>query len=530
MTTATSFDPRLLMVQGTTSDAGKSALITALCRLLARQGYAVAPFKSQNMALNSAVSIEGGEIGRAQAVQAQACGLPPSIRFNPILLKPTGERCSQVIVNGQALGHMSARDYHALKPQLRQQVVNNVLQLADEMQFVMIEGAGSPAEINLRQHDLVNMGLALPAQAPVILIADIDRGGVFAHLVGTLELLSEQERQHVVGLVINRFRGDPALLQPGVEWLEERTGLPVLAVVPWIDQLYLDAEDSLTAHDYSPASPPTSSRIRVTVIHLPGISNQTDIDALRLHPDVQLTLTQTPFDTEPCDLCLIPGSKRTLDDLDWLRRQGWEKWLTRHLRYGGKVLGICGGYQMLGTWLEDPEGHDSPRRTERPPRVAGLGWLSHTTHFTAHKILRRPLCQGSFTGAPLILTGYEIHTGISTPPNIQQGETPLARYSDKAEGTLEGSRSADGQIIGTYLHGLLDTPEALDNLLQWVAPDRRSLGKASFDMAQYRLKEMDRLADTVARALRLERWPSGPLKEALTAAIATCDLAGDNSM
>lgn len=519
MTTAAGFDHRLLMVQGTTSDAGKSALITALCRLLARQGHTVAPFKSQNMALNSAVSIEGGEIGRAQAVQALACGLPASIRFNPILLKPTGERCSQVIVDGQPIGHMSACDYHALKPRLLAQVIHRLQQLADEMQFVMIEGAGSPAEINLRQHDLVNMGLALPARAPVILIADIDRGGVFAHLVGTLELLGEEERQQVIGLVINRFRGDPALLQPGIDWLEARTGLPVLAVIPWIDQLYLDAEDSLSSGITTPlASTPPS--VRITVIRLPGISNQTDIDALRLHPDVELTLAQTPSDVDASDLCILPGSKRTLDDLDWLRQQGWEEWLTRHLRYGGKVLGICGGYQMLGQWLEDPEGHDSPLRPGRPARVAGLGWLSHTTRYTATKILRQSTCQGSFTGKrTLALSGYEIHMGSSTPPDIALGETPLAAY-DQHNDAPEGCRSADGQIIGTYLHGLLDTASALDDLLNWATPQGCRTEAAPFDITQYRLKEMDRLADSVACSLRLERWPAGSLKNALEAAVA----------
>ena len=515
-------DPRLLMVQGTTSDAGKSAFITALCRLLARQGYRVAPYKSQNMALNSAVSVEGGEIGRAQAVQAEACGLPPSIRFNPILLKPTGERCSQVIVNGRSIGHMSAREYHALKPQLRQQVVNGVKQLADEMQFVMIEGAGSPAEINLRQHDLVNMGLALPTRAPVIIIADIDRGGVFAHLVGTLALLSDEERQQVIGLVINRFRGDPALLQPGVEWLEHRTGLPVLAVVPWIDRLYLDAEDSVSNPSSSEVPSTTEADlIRVTVIQLPSISNQTDIDALRLHPHVSLTLAHTPEDAGPSDICILPGSKRTLNDLAWLRQQGWAEWLTRHLRYGGKVVGICGGYQMLGTWLEDPHGYDTPRNSPSPPaaRTAGLGWLGHTTRYTRHKVLRQSVCTGSFDGAPLTLSGYEIHMGVSTPPDPQRGEQPFAYYNDDAR-TPEGCRSADGQIIGTYLHGLFDTPEALESVLRWAAPQTSPRLRDPFDMKHYRLQEMDRLADGVAGAIRLARWPEGPLKEALHNAIS----------
>lgn len=517
MTAAIDFDPRLLMVQGTTSDAGKSALITALCRLLARQGHAVAPFKSQNMALNSAVSAEGGEIGRAQAVQAQACGLQPSIRFNPILLKPTGERCSQVIVDGQPIGHMSARDYHQHKPRLRQHVIERLHSLADEMQFVMIEGAGSPAEINLRQHDLVNMGLALPTHTPVVLIADIDRGGVFAHLVGTLELLSAQERQHIIGLVINRFRGDLTLLTPGIEWLEKRTGLPVLAVIPWIDQLHLDAEDSLSQAQLRDIPSSTQHTVHVTVIKLPSLSNQTDIDALRLHPDVHVTLARTPEDVGPTDLCIIPGSKRTLEDLEWLRQQKWPEWLTRHLRYGGKLLGICGGYQMLGTWLEDPYGYDTPRK-DSPSRVAGLGWLRHTTHYTEQKILRQTVCHGSFTGtASLTLSGYEIHSGVSTPADTTQGETPLAQTVKEAN--LEGSRSSDNQVVGTYLHGLLDTPEALEDLLCWVMPSRQRNALTPFDIRRYREKEMDRLADTVARALRLERWPEGPLKDALHAAI-----------
>lgn len=520
MTAAIDFDPRLLMVQGTTSDAGKSALITALCRLLACQGYAVAPFKSQNMALNSAVSTEGGEIGRAQAVQAQACGLPPSIRFNPILLKPTGDRCSQVIVDGHSLGYMSASDYHHYKPQLRQHAIEQLHALANDMQFVMIEGAGSPAEINLRQHDLVNMGLALPVRAPVILIADIDRGGVFAHLVGTLELLSAQERQHIIGLVINRFRGDIALLTPGIEWLEKRTGLPVLAIIPWIDQLHIDAEDSLSQAQQHHSSSPTEHAVRVTVIKLPGLSNQTDIDALCLHPDVHITLAHTPSEAGPTDLCIIPGSKRTIEDLDWLRQQGWPDWLNHHLRYGGKLLGICGGYQMLGTWLDDPDGNDSPRQENRPARVAGLGWLSHTTHFAQHKILRQTVSYGSFTGALLTLSGYEIHSGISTTADIAHGETPLAQYEKEEETHLEGCRSADGQIIGTYLHGLLDTPAALEDLLCWVMPDRQHGVHTPFDISRYREREMDRLANSVSQSLRLDRWPEGPLKDALRIAIA----------
>lgn len=515
MTAGIDFNLKLLMVQGTTSDAGKSALITALCRLLARQGYAVAPFKSQNMALNSAVSIEGGEIGRAQAVQALACGCPPSIRFNPILLKPTGAQCSQVIVEGHAIGHMSAQAYHELKPQLRQRVIDRVNGLADEMQFVMIEGAGSPAEINLRQHDLVNMGLALPIKAPVILVADIDRGGVFAHLVGTLELLSPQERQHVIGLVINRFRGDPALLEPGVEWLEKRTHIPVLAVIPWIDHLHLDAEDSLSLpYSYSPAL--SNALIRVVVIHVPSLSNQTDIDALRLHPEIEVTLARTPAEVSAADLCILPGSKHTVADLKWLHYQGWPKWIARHLRYGGKVLGICGGYQMLGAWLEDTEEDASTPSS----RIAGLGWLTHTTCYASHKTLRYSHCRGSFTGRPLLLTGYEIHTGTSTPANSEVGERPFAEYTDKAITLGEGARSADNQVIGTYLHGVLDTPEALEDLLCWVDESRRTDSANMFDIHQYRLSEIDRLADTVGRSLRLDHWPASNLKEALCLAVS----------
>ena len=511
------FDPRLLMVQGTTSDAGKSTLITALCRLLARGGHEVAPFKSQNMALNSAVTVEGGEIGRAQAVQALACGRAPSHRFNPILLKPTGQQCSQVIIDGQSIGHFSARDYHDLKPHLHAHVVAHLRALAEEMAFVMIEGAGSPAEINLRQNDLANMGLALAAGAPVILVADIDRGGVFAHLVGTLALLTEQERRHVVGMVINRFRGDISLLEPGIDWLESRTGLPVLAVVPWIEDLHLDAEDSLCA-PHCAAVAADRPACRVTVVNLPGLSNRTDIDALALHPDVALTLARAPADTGPADLVILPGSKCTLNDLAWLRSQGWERWISRHLRYGGKVLGICGGYQMLGRWLEDPDGHDSPGDATRPARVPGLGWLGHTTRFGARKTLRHSHCVGGFRRRTIALSGYEIHVGVSSSPDAALGERAFARHQE-APWDVEGARSADDQVIGTYLHGLLDRPEALDDLLQWIAPAHAVKRPHQVDMNALRERDIDRLAETVGTALRLSRWPEGALKKALYSAV-----------
>ncbi len=340
------------MVQGTTSDAGKSTLVTALCRWVTRQGVSVVPFKPQNMALNSAVTADGGEIGRAQAVQAQAAYLEPHTDMNPVLLKPNSDTGAQVIIHGRAVTTMNAVAYHDYKAIAMQAVLASHARLSAAYPVVMVEGAGSPAEINLRAGDIANMGFAEAVDCPVLLIADINRGGVFAHLVGTLELLSPSEQARVKGFIINRFRGDIALLQPGLDWLEQRTGKPVIGVLPYVLDLHLEAEDGIDQRQTDKAD----QVLKVVVPVLPRISNHTDFDPLRLHPQVDLQFVGPGQAIPPADLIILPGSKSVRNDLAYLRANGWETAISRHLRYGGKVLGICGGLQMLGEQVHDPLG------------------------------------------------------------------------------------------------------------------------------------------------------------------------------
>ena len=439
-----------LMIQGTTSDAGKSALVTAICRLLYRRGIKVAPFKPQNMALNSAVTAEGGEIGRAQALQAQACGLEPHSDMNPVLLKPNSDTGCQVIIHGKALGNMAAKEYHHYKKTALQAVLASHQRLQQRYEMVIVEGAGSPAEINLREHDIANMGFAEAVDCPVVIVADIDRGGVFAHLVGTLALLSESEQKRVKGFIINRFRGDIALLQPGVEWLQQHTGKPVFGTLPYLHGLHLEAEDAINHQNISNAT----ELLKVVVPAIPRISNHTDFDPLRLHPQVDLqfiTPGQTP---PPADLVILPGSKSVASDLNWLHQQGWHEYLQHHLRYGGKLLGICGGYQMFGKYIDDPEGIEGP-----PQQTPGLKLLDFTTTLKTHKQLLRS--SGTLMLGNAAISGYQIHAGESQGPALQR---PLMVLDGKNEGVI----SEDNQIIGSYLHGLFEQPAACQALLQWA--------------------------------------------------------------
>ncbi len=471
-----------LMVQGTTSDAGKSTLVTALCRWLSRQGVAVAPFKPQNMALNSAVTVDGGEIGRAQAVQAQACRVPPHSDFNPVLLKPASDTGAQVIVHGHAVGNMDARRYHDYKRVAREAVLASHARLAARYDALLVEGAGSPAEINLRHNDIANMGYAEAVDCPVLLVADIDRGGVFAHLVGTLELLSDSERARVAGFVINRFRGDIALLQPGLDWLRERTGKPVLGVLPYLHGLHLEAEDSLSAG--TGAADAAAPRLRVVVPALPRISNHTDLDVLRAHPEVDLRVVGPGQPLPPADLVLLPGSKSTRGDLAWLRANGWEPAIARHLRHGGKLLGICGGMQMLGRAVHDPDGIEGTDGSS-----AGLGWLALETTLQPGKQLCNANGRLRLPGSDreAAVHGYEIHCGRSTGAAL---ERPLLRFDD---GRVDGAVSDDGQVIGCYLHGLFDSPPALQALLHWAGlPAAQPL-----DIGALREASIERLADAV---------------------------------
>ncbi len=347
------------MVQGTTSDAGKSILVAGICRVLARQGYRVAPFKPQNMALNSAVTVDGGEIGRAQALQAQACYLEPHTDMNPILLKPSSDTGAQVIIHGKAVDNMQASVYHEYKKIAMTAVLESYERLTQHYDVVIVEGAGSPAEVNLREHDIANMGFAEAVDCPVIIVADIDRGGVFAHLVGTLSVLAESEQERVKGFVINRFRGDIALLQPGLDWLENKTNKCVDGVIPFLKNFYLDAEDAIVTSINVVEE--QDAILKVSVLIFSRISNHTDLDALQLHPSVILQFVKPGEPFPESDLIILPGTKNVRKDLELVKSCGWNESIFRHLRYGGKVLGICGGYQMLGASIADPEGiEDQP--------------------------------------------------------------------------------------------------------------------------------------------------------------------------
>jgi adenosylcobyric acid synthase len=488
----TPFPYATLMVQGTTSDAGKSTVVAALCRLLKRAGVKVAPFKPQNMALNSAVTQDGGEIGRAQALQAIAAGVAPHTDFNPVLLKPSSDTGAQVIIHGRVRAEMNARDYHQYKTVAMGAVLESHARLRSQYEAIIVEGAGSPAEINLRDRDIANMGFAEAVDCPVVLVADIDRGGVFAHIVGTLSCLSASERNRIVGFVINRFRGDIKLLEPGLEWLARETGKPVLAVLPYLHGLYLDAEDAV--QDVTRRA----GKFRVVVPSYPRMSNHTDFDPLRAHPDVDLHFVRAGEAIPGADLIVLPGSKNTRADLAWLRQQGWPERIARHLRYGGKVIGICGGFQMLGSAVDDPEGVEGAAG-----RSEGLGLLELTTTLTLEKRLAQvsgrcvfdPASRGAAVG------GYEIHMGVSAG-------SALRRPAFEIDGRAEGACSDDGQVLGSYLHGMFDDAAACAALLRWAGLD----SEHAVDAAALREASLDRIADAslplLERLLEL-RMPTG---------------------
>ncbi|HGO5290902.1 TPA: cobyric acid synthase [Photobacterium damselae] len=482
-----------IMVQGTTSDAGKSVLVAGLCRVLARKGIAVAPFKSQNMALNSAVTQDGGEIGRAQAVQAQACRIEPTVDMNPVLLKPNTDIGAQVIVQGKALADMDAVGYHNYKKVVMGPIMDSFAKLQAQYQTVVIEGAGSPAEINLRENDVANMGFAEKADVPVIIIADIDRGGVFAHLYGTLALLSESEQNRVKGFVINRFRGDIKLLESGLDWLEQKTGKPVLGVLPYLHGLMLEAEDAINSQQVEST---TDQPLRVAVPVLTRVSNHTDFDPLRMHPQVNLMLVGKGEALPPCDLVIIPGTKNVRDDLAYLKEQGWDQQIQRHLRLGGKLMGICGGYQMLGQTIADPLGIEG-----KAGESQGLGYLDVTTVLEQEKQLKQ--VSGILTlpnQASVPVRGYEIHAGVTTGVQV---DAPI-----QLESGLDGQLGLDNQVFGTYLHGIFERQEACDAILSWAGLEATQTP----DFDQIREQGIDRVADTIEQYLDLESlWPEWDL-------------------
>jgi adenosylcobyric acid synthase len=479
---------KTLMVQGTTSDAGKSTLVTGLCRVLARRGVKVAPFKPQNMALNSAVTIDGGEIGRAQAVQAQACRLEPHTDMNPVLLKPNSDTGAQVIIHGKAIGAMWAREYHEYKTVAMHAVLESHRRLCAQYDVIVVEGAGSPAEINLRDRDIANMGFAEAVDCPVLLIADIDRGGVFAHLTGTVQLLSASEQQRIRGFVINRFRGDIGLLQPGLDWLHTYSGKPVIGVLPYLTDWHLEAEDAIATQQNLAAETAGRRLLKIVVPVYPRISNHTDFDALRLHPQVDLQMIRHGQPLPACDLIILPGSKNVRSDLATLRNCGWDEAITRHLRYGGKVLGICGGMQMLGDSIADPHGIEGPAGISQ-----GLGWLALATTLEPHKQLRRVrgrLALDVESKDTIAVSGYEIHAGVTSGMALAN---PLVQLDDRDDGAI----SADEKIAGTYLHGLFDEADACAALLSWAGLH----APAAFDYEARREADIERLADSVIERL-----------------------------
>jgi adenosylcobyric acid synthase len=500
------------MIQGTASGVGKSLLTTAFCRLFARAGYRVAPFKSQNMALNAAVAADGGEIGRAQAAQAEAAGIEPTVDMNPILLKPEGDVRAQVVIRGAAAVSVDFTTYQAMAPALLDVIAESLARVRATHDLVLIEGAGSPAEINLAATELVNMRVARLADAPVLLAGDIDRGGVFAALVGTLELLEPGDRARVAGFLVNRFRGARHLLEPGLEMLTARTGVPVLGVVPLIPERLVPAEDSLDLDHVSGAV--DDALVDIAVIRLPRISNFDDFEPLADEPRVRVRFVRTAAELAGADLVILPGTKTTVADLTWLDSSGLGVAVRERARAGCPVLGVCGGFQMLGARVDDPEGREGVAG-----RVDGLGLLPVTTAFagakrTARVRARVAASRGVLAGAAgREVAGYEIHVGL-TRSAADPAFTIMARGAERPQ-EFDGAVSADGTVTGTYVHGIFADDALRGAVLRAVAggagrvPDPR-WGSPRRTMARY-----DRLADLVADAVDMPaiaklvglRWP-----------------------
>ena len=496
-----------IMMMGTSSHVGKSILATAMCRILYRKGRKVVPFKAQNMALNSYVTRDGDEMGRAQVAQAEAAGMEPMVDMNPVLLKPTGNAASQVIIMGKPVGNMSAREYHrGYSLKAFDAVKEAIGRLDKEYDTIVIEGAGSPAEINLKANDIVNMRVAKYLQAPVLLIADIDRGGALASLVGTLELLDEEERALVKGLVINKFRGDVTLLTPAIDFLEEKTGKPVLGVVPHIDQMGIDDEDSVSLEEKQAA--PTEGDIRIAVIQTPKISNFTDFDALAHEKDVALYYVKSVEDLGEPDVIMLPGSKNTTEDMLYLRKSGLGEKILAHAKAGKAVIGICGGYQMLGEVIRDPQ-HTESQNDE----VAGLGLLGMETVFASEKLTSQVVAQCQdlhFMGQSISadnLQGYEIHMGHTAfTREADKHPFTVCQRRGKACASQEGTANTAGNVFGTYIHGVFDNDVFRRSVLNAIRHSKglEALANTRNVMAE-KQQAYEHLADVVENALDMEK-------------------------
>ena len=491
---------KAIMVQGTMSNAGKSLLAAGLCRIFKQDGYRVAPFKSQNMALNSFITEDGLEMGRAQVMQAEAAGIRPSVLMNPILLKPTNDVGSQVIVNGEVLGTMSARDYFKYKKTLVPDVMKAYNALAAENDIIVIEGAGSPAEINLKDEDIVNMGMAKMAKAPVLLVGDIDRGGVFAQLIGTVELLEDDEKAMVKGLIINKFRGDKTILDPGVVMLEERSGIPVVGVAPYLD-IQVEDEDSLTERFDRKQE---AGVIDIAVVRTPRISNFTDFNPFESIPGVSLRYVKHPRDLHSPDMIILPGTKNTMGDLIWMRESGMEAAVLKEASRGKLIFGVCGGYQMLGETLSDPHG------VENGGSMKGMGLLPMETVFAEKKIRTR--VQGHFgqlsgVFAPLSgaeIEGYEIHMGESI---LKDNAGTATKITDSVSGKKKEEGAFVGNVCGTYIHGVFDKEASAEAIIR-VIGEKKGIdveNMTGVDFAAFKEQQYDILAAELRKHLDMKK-------------------------
>ena len=495
-----------LMILGTGSDVGKSILAAGLCRILKQDGYRVAPFKAQNMALNSFITPEGGEMGRAQAVQAEAAGILPHVDMNPILLKPTSNVGSQVIVHGKVLGNFTAVEYYEKKLDLVRQVMESYRRLERQYQVLIIEGAGSAAEINLKDKDLVNLSMAARVQAPVLLVADIDRGGVFASIVGHMELFTPEERKMLKGFVINKFRGDPSLLESGVEFLEARTGKPVLGLVHYFNDIHIPEEDSVALDlKMRTASTGPKQQVRIGVVRLPHISNYTDFDSLEQEPSVNLVYFTAPAEVFDHDLVILPGSKNTLHDLRYLHNQGLADAIISFHEEGGNVVGICGGYQMLGLRVLDPLSVESDLK-----EMAGLNLLNMETELLGEKVttqVKARMLWDKLTDPEEQLHGYEIHMGRSKVLGPATSLLEIVQRNDVPVQVQDGLVSREGRVWGSYLHGLFDNDSLRHRLIQSlmrhddIVPSEERLG--SFQ--RWKEEQYDKLAAHLREHIRMDR-------------------------